>query len=59
MGKPASGNDNAPARQRDDATTDAEERLDEALSETFPASDPIAVDVTQDVHRVTRGKQTP
>jgi hypothetical protein len=30
----------------------AEDRLDEALDETFPASDPIAVDPTERPHPV-------
>ncbi|MGF6610041.1 hypothetical protein OKW45_004963 [Paraburkholderia sp. WSM4175] len=36
-----------PARTRRTPPTSADTRLDEALMESFPASDPIAVDVTQ------------
>lgn len=33
----------------------AEDRLDEALEESFPASDPIAVDVTEPRHLPAEG----
>ncbi|MBB5399288.1 hypothetical protein [Paraburkholderia youngii] len=36
-----------PARTRQTPPTSADTRLDEALMESFPASDPIAVDVTE------------
>ena len=36
-----------PARTRRAPPTSADTRLDEALMESFPASDPIAVDVTE------------
>ncbi|MBC8745659.1 hypothetical protein OKW43_004130 [Paraburkholderia sp. WC7.3g] len=36
-----------PARTRRTPPTSADIRLDEALMESFPASDPIAVDVTE------------
>lgn len=36
----------------------SDERLDEALSETFPASDPIAVDPTEPVKRIRPGQPT-
>jgi hypothetical protein len=35
------------ARTRRTPSTSADTRLDEALMESFPASDPIAVDVTE------------
>jgi hypothetical protein len=40
------------------AAETAEDRLDEALDETFPASDPIAVDPTERPHPVP-APQTP
>jgi hypothetical protein len=36
-----------PARTRRAPPTSVDTRLDEALMESFPASDPIAVDVTE------------
>ncbi|WP_233800837.1 hypothetical protein [Paraburkholderia sp. HP33-1] len=44
-----------PARtRRTSSTSSAETRLDEALMESFPASDPIAVDVTKPSHERMR-----
>lgn len=45
--KPRVGTSGAPGH--DDLTEDAQERdLDEALAETFPASDPIAIKADED-----------
>lgn len=41
-----------PMKARPSAVQSAESRLDEALEESFPASDPIAVDMT-DPHHVS------
>ncbi|EDZ99454.1 conserved hypothetical protein [Burkholderia sp. H160] len=46
-----------PARTRRTAPTSVETRLDEALMESFPASDPIAVDVTKPSRERTRKTQ--
>jgi hypothetical protein len=37
----------------------SDERLDEALGETFPASDPIAVDAAEPEGKAKHGKSAP
>ncbi|WP_180728194.1 hypothetical protein [Paraburkholderia sp. PGU19] len=47
-----------PTPKSTDTHPSSDERLDEALDETFPASDPIAVDPDQDEDDASRkGKQ--
>lgn len=47
-----------PTPKSTDTHPSSDERLDEALDETFPASDPIAVDPDQDDDDASRkGKQ--
>lgn len=41
--RPEPGNAPAPAKGTDDAPKTLEERIDEGLEESFPASDPPAV----------------
>ncbi|MCC8401556.1 hypothetical protein LJ655_06535 [Paraburkholderia sp. MMS20-SJTN17] len=46
-----------PARVPRTPSTSVDMRLDEALMESFPASDPIAVDVTKSSHERMRKTQ--
>ncbi|APA85117.1 hypothetical protein BJG93_06770 [Paraburkholderia sprentiae WSM5005] len=46
-----------PARTRRTPPTSADTRLDEALMESFPASDPIAVDMTEPTRERMRKTQ--
>lgn len=46
-----------PTPKSTDTHPSSDERLDEALDETFPASDPIAVHPDQDDDESRQGKQ--
>lgn len=46
-----------PTPMAPDKHPSSDERLDEALDETFPASDPIAVDPDEDDDDNRQGKQ--
>lgn len=46
-----------PKPQTPEPTESAEDRLDEALSETFPASDPIAVEPDEPAEKPAKEKK--
>ncbi|AUT52037.1 hypothetical protein C2L66_09335 [Paraburkholderia caribensis] len=57
VAEPVMSTSKHPNPKAPDTHPSSDERLDEALDETFPASDPIAVDPDEDDDDNRQGKQ--